>query len=158
MQFSKSQDFIVGRHNSAALVWRRTPFACARRCGPAGAHRHPPSPAPRNCRTRSCQRYARNANGSRRAKKRGIRKMELGTKLTEPGTKPTEPGKKSDITGPVTGRKGNGSRDEILCPCGDQIELVPLHRGFDGLKFNEGLGGPRARPESQCCARRPGCA
>ena len=33
--------------------------------------------------------------------------------------------------------------------------LVPLHRGFDGLKFNGGLGGPRARPESQCCARRP---
>ena len=34
-------------------------------------------------------------------------------------------------------------------------QLVPLHRGFDGLKFNGGLGGPRARPESQCCARRP---
>jgi hypothetical protein len=33
--------------------------------------------------------------------------------------------------------------------------LVPLHRGFDGLKFNGGLGGPRARPESQCCAGRP---
>ena len=33
--------------------------------------------------------------------------------------------------------------------------LVPLHRGFDGLKFNGGLGGPRARPKSQCCARRP---
>ena len=37
----------------------------------------------------------------------------------------------------------------------DVRNLVPLHRGFDGLKFNGGLGGPRARPESQCCARRP---
>ena len=37
----------------------------------------------------------------------------------------------------------------------EQKTLVPLHRGFDGLKFNGGLGGPRARPESQCCARRP---
>src|ERR1700674_5639561 len=37
-----------------------------------------------------------------------------------------------------------------------QDHLVPLHRGFDGSKFNGGLGGPRARPESQCCARRPG--
>ena len=36
--------------------------------------------------------------------------------------------------------------------------LVRLHRGFDGLRFNGGLGGPRARPESQCCARRPGSA
>jgi DNA-binding HxlR family transcriptional regulator len=36
--------------------------------------------------------------------------------------------------------------------------LVPLHRGFDGFKVNGGLGGPRARPESQCCARRPGSA
>jgi hypothetical protein len=34
--------------------------------------------------------------------------------------------------------------------------LVPLHRGFDGLKFNGGLGGPRAQPEARCCARRPG--
>jgi hypothetical protein len=25
-------------------------------------------------------------------------------------------------------------------------KLVPLHRGFDGFKFNGGLGGPRARP------------
>jgi hypothetical protein len=25
-----------------------------------------------------------------------------------------------------------------------------------GFKFNGGLGGLRARPESQCCARRPG--
>jgi SOS-response transcriptional repressor LexA len=33
---------------------------------------------------------------------------------------------------------------------------VPLHRGFDGLKFNGGLGGPRAQPEARCCARRPG--
>ena len=24
------------------------------------------------------------------------------------------------------------------------IVLVPLHRGFDGFKFNGGLGGPRA--------------
>ena len=37
----------------------------------------------------------------------------------------------------------------------DDFDLVPLHRGFDGLKFNGGLGGPGARPESQCCARRP---
>jgi hypothetical protein len=37
-------------------------------------------------------------------------------------------------------------------------ELVPLHRGLDGFKLNGGLGGPRARPESQCCARRPGSA
>jgi hypothetical protein len=37
-------------------------------------------------------------------------------------------------------------------------KLVPLHRGFDGFKVNGGLGGPRARPESQCCARRPGSA
>jgi hypothetical protein len=36
--------------------------------------------------------------------------------------------------------------------------LVPLHRGLDGFKLNGGLGGPRARPESQCCARRPGSA
>jgi hypothetical protein len=36
--------------------------------------------------------------------------------------------------------------------------LVPLHRGFDGLKFNGGLGGPRARPEARCCGRRPGSA
>ena len=36
--------------------------------------------------------------------------------------------------------------------------LVPPHRGFDGLKFNGGLGGPRARPESQRCARRRGSA
>ena len=36
------------------------------------------------------------------------------------------------------------------------IHLVPLHRGFDCFKFNGGLGGPRARPESQCCARLPG--
>ena len=36
--------------------------------------------------------------------------------------------------------------------------LVPLHRGFDGFKFNGGLGGPRARREAQCCGRRPGCA
>jgi hypothetical protein len=36
--------------------------------------------------------------------------------------------------------------------------LVPLHRGFDGFKVNGGLGGPRARPESQCCARGPGSA
>ena len=38
------------------------------------------------------------------------------------------------------------------------IVLVPPHRGFDGLKFNGGLGGPRARPESQRCARRRGSA
>jgi hypothetical protein len=37
-------------------------------------------------------------------------------------------------------------------------ELVPLHRGLDGFKLKGGLGGPRARPESQCCARRPGSA
>ena len=37
-------------------------------------------------------------------------------------------------------------------------KLVPLHRGLDGFKLNGGLGGPRARPESQCCARRPGSA
>ena len=37
-------------------------------------------------------------------------------------------------------------------------QLVPLHRGLDGFKLNGGLGGPRARPESQCCARRPGSA
>ena len=37
-------------------------------------------------------------------------------------------------------------------------KLVPLHRGFDGFKVNGGLGGPRARPESQCCARGPGSA
>ena len=36
--------------------------------------------------------------------------------------------------------------------------LVPLHRGLDGFKLNGGLGGPWARPESQCCARRPGSA
>ena len=40
----------------------------------------------------------------------------------------------------------------------DQHNLVPPHRGFDGLKFNGGLGGPRARPESQRCARRRGSA
>ena len=39
-----------------------------------------------------------------------------------------------------------------------QPTLVPPHRGFDGLKFNGGLGGPRARPESQRCARRRGSA
>jgi hypothetical protein len=37
-------------------------------------------------------------------------------------------------------------------------DLVPLHRGLDGFKLNGGLGGPRARPESQCCTRRPGSA
>jgi hypothetical protein len=37
-------------------------------------------------------------------------------------------------------------------------KLVPTHRGFDGLKFNGGLGGPGARPESRCCARRLGSA
>ena len=37
-------------------------------------------------------------------------------------------------------------------------QLVPTHRGFDGLKFNGGLGGPRARPEARCCARRRGPA
>ena len=26
-------------------------------------------------------------------------------------------------------------------------QLVPLHRGLDGFKFNGGLGGPRARPD-----------
>jgi hypothetical protein len=46
-------------------------------------------------------------------------------------------------------RGPSGAKDEFL--------LVPTHRGFDGLKFNGGLGGPRARPESRCCARRPGC-
>jgi hypothetical protein len=40
----------------------------------------------------------------------------------------------------------------------DGYDLVPLHRGLDGLKFNGGLGGRRARPESRCCARRPGSA
>ena len=33
--------------------------------------------------------------------------------------------------------------------------LVPLHRGFDGLKFNGGLGGPRARPESAMLRATP---
>jgi hypothetical protein len=33
---------------------------------------------------------------------------------------------------------------------------LPLHRGLDGFKLNGGLGGPWARPESQCCARRRG--
>jgi quinoprotein glucose dehydrogenase len=37
-------------------------------------------------------------------------------------------------------------------------KLVPLHRGFDGFKFNGGLGGPRARPGARCCVRRPGSA
>src|ERR1700677_1108153 len=36
--------------------------------------------------------------------------------------------------------------------------LVPLHRGFDGFKFNGALGGPWARPGVRCCARRPGSA
>ena len=40
------------------------------------------------------------------------------------------------------------------CTLAKAFRLVPLHRGFDGLKFNGGLGGPGARPKSQCCARR----
>src|SRR5271165_4996205 len=39
-----------------------------------------------------------------------------------------------------------------------RVQLAPLHRGVDGLKFNGGLGGPRAQPEARCCARRPGSA
>ena len=59
----------------------------------------------------------------------------------------------------VNWARGNLFRAELLMRAPDVpdsgYQLVPLHRGFDGLKFNGGLGGPRARPESQCCARRP---
>ncbi len=41
---------------------------------------------------------------------------------------------------------------------GGGAHLVPLHRGFDGFKFNGALGGPWARPGARCCGRRPGSA
>ena len=52
----------------------------------------------------------------------------------------------------------NFDRDQLNRSHVPAAALVPLHRGLDGFKLNGGLGGPRARPESQCCARRPGSA
>jgi hypothetical protein len=58
----------------------------------------------------------------------------------------------------IVSHAGRGWWDPTSDAKGDVFGLVPLHRGFDGFKVNGGLGGPRARPESQCCARRPGSA
>ena len=60
-----------------------------------------------------------------------------------------------DPVGPLVVRPG-ASMDLVISAA--VAGLVPLHRGFDGSKFNGGRGGPRARPESQCCGRRSGSA
>ena len=68
--------------------------------------------------------------------------------------RPMAPNRKSISTG----RRGRARRQKGDLPATRGSLLVPLHRGFDGLKFNGGLGGPPSRPEARCCARRPGSA
>jgi hypothetical protein len=67
------------------------------------------------------------------------------------------PGAHGHWGGAARGRGFHNDAPELSSDTGQPI-LVPLHRGFDGFKVNGGLGGPRARPESQCCERRPGSA